>query len=521
MDSRGRLRHWIAWYNLRQGFAIGRICFRSPGILGVAVMYRARMSLVWCFFSLLPFLAATPALAQPAIPADQLLPYMINEFDVIKGFAKARFEASEANRHDLAKAQRDAIDVCFQERQRLYAAEQNEFGLQIPVSLHLVLETWAERVGAEAGVSDKPADRSKILASHWLYTWKTEQTCRALHHWHRIHLTTLLRARSARLADEIKLRELLDEEECSAPFLMPPAVLDGDENFSAEEVKAFAKAQFEASQARPRDLAQARRDAVANLFQIRQEGYRAGGNGDDTGVPITLDLLLNAWAELSEAELALSDKPADRLGVWLNRWLAAWQSERYTSAGYQVGRFSGATLNEVKSERLANEIELLKRLSDEKRSNPFAMLPAFLDSTATEDKHTAKEWARAQFEVSQAHRRDLEVARRDALKLVLQIRGDLNSHAAIEPGTGAPVTINHLRKIQSQLLEAELALSNNSANRLAAYEKDWAWAFLAEATSGALHRVGRSSLSAYARSRFNRLGVEIRLLEAEAATKDK
>ena len=103
--------------------------------------------------------------------------------------------------------------------------------------------------------------------------------------------------------------------------------------------------------------------------------------------------------------------------------------------------------------------------------------------------------------------------------MVLQVRGDLYRLGANEPGSGAHLTLNHLRKTQSQLLEAELAQFDKPTDRLAACEKDWAWAYFLEEITRAEHRVGRVSASAYARSRFDRLGAEIRRLEAQAKTK--
>lgn len=285
-------------------------------------MFRPCLLLIWCVFSTSHFLAPTPALAQPALPAEQFHP------DMIKDAAKARFEASVATRRELAKARRDASEVCFQERFKLYRAGATEPGIGRPVTLALLLEAVAELAQAELALSDKLADRSAIRAYHWLYTWETERITEAQYRRARVGRVALMQARSLRLTEEIKLLEMLGDEKRSAPFLMLPAFLDGDENYPEEGVKELAKAQFETSQAKIRALAKARLDALQAYFQERRRLYAEGSNEPGTGMPITLDILLNAWVELSETELALSNKPADRLAVWMNRWQAAWRTDQ-------------------------------------------------------------------------------------------------------------------------------------------------------------------------------------------------
>ena len=132
-------------------------------------MYRPWMSLFPCLFSML-LIAAPPALAQPPVLEDE----MVGPDLGIKEFAKARFEAEQATLHDLAKARRDALKVCFQIRKNLYAE------INVPVTLNLVLETWAELVNAELAFSDKPDDQLAIQASHWLFTWATERITAAM-----------------------------------------------------------------------------------------------------------------------------------------------------------------------------------------------------------------------------------------------------------------------------------------------------------------------------------------------------
>ena len=56
------------------------------------------------------------------------------------------------------------------------------------------------------------------------------------------------------------------------------------------------------------------------------------------------------------------------------------------------------------------------------------------------------------------------------------------------------MTLNRRRKADTQLLEAELALSDKPADRLAAYEKEWEWRYVAEQFVEGQFRVGRTAV---------------------------
>jgi hypothetical protein len=100
--------------------------------------------------------------------------------------------------------------------------------------------------------------------------------------------------------------------------------------------------------------------------------------------------------------------------------------------------------------------------------------------------------------------------------MVLQNRWELFVAGATDPATGLPVSFNAVWQAGERMVEAECALSNKPVDRLAIYEKDWEAKYLTEKIAEGMWRVCRVSTSSLARSRFDRLDAEIRLLEAEA-----
>ena len=488
-------------------------------------MPRPTVSLWSCLLWLLSLAVPKLVHAQPANPVDDLFREVLGT----KELAKARFEAEEATLRNLAQARRHAIYVCFQIRKELYAAGANEPGSNAPVTLNLLwgtpvtlnllLGTWAELVEAELAPSDKPADRLTIRASHWLYISETERITSAGNRRGFVSLSALMQARSARLTDEIQLLDLLDAKERSAPFLLLPAFVEGAEICAGEGIKEFAKAQFEVSRANRHDLATARRDALAVRFEVVKEWYATGANEPGVNAPISLDHLLKIGAELGDADLALSNKPADRLAARARQWLLTWETERVTEAQFRVARVSRATLMQARGARLSAEIKLLEMLAGEDRSEPVLIHLVF-GGGEENNPEGVKERAKAQFKASQAKPRELALERRNTLEIALWIRWELYRTGANELG-GRIAPLDLLTETAAQLLEAGLALSEKPADRLAAYEKDWEWKFVAERIMRAqffVHRVGRA---AYERARFNRLDAEIRLHAFRAKLKEK
>ncbi len=459
-------------------------------------------------------------------------PSAAQEYDA-KELAKARFEAEEATLHDLNQAQRDAVNLCFRIRVGLYLAGANEPAIQYglggrPVTLPLVLETWAKLVETESARSDKTADRRAVRGAHWLYTWETEQYTEARYRIGRESREAYMEAQAARLDDEIKLLAFVRPNESFTPFyLLVPAFYS--KNLAGGRSKELAKAQFEIGRADRRSLAKERRNALAYSFNEYKARYPKGviRREFEMGVqnPITFDRLLDMSKELSRAELDLSDRPADRRREQAKQWRAVSEMARMIEALFRVGRVGFTSVLQVRSALLAEEMKLSELLDGENRSEPI-LIPSEVGDSGSTDPESAKKWAKAQFAVGQAQMRDLVIARKETLKLAYWALSERYRNHTYEPEAGImmmsrPVTLNRLVEIKAQSLMAGLDLSNKAADRLAAYEIDWEAKYIREAIARIQYLAGRESQFDYERDRFDRLSAEIRLHDFRVKIEDK
>lgn len=129
-----------------------------------------------------------------------------------------------------------------------------------------------------------------------------------------------------------------------------------------------AKALFETSQATVRDLARERRNAALTASRVRYEKYCAGAQ--DT----TLFMTLRALQRLLDAELALSDSPAERVAAHEVYWDYMRSLEYIVHSKYRVGRVSLADYAQAIYMRLDAEIQL---------AEARAMLPPSRDRKGT------------------------------------------------------------------------------------------------------------------------------------------
>jgi hypothetical protein len=190
-------------------------------------------------------------------------------------------------------------------------------------------------------------------------------------------------------------------------------------------------------------------------------------------------------------------------------WVFALFAEQSVEAQYRVRRVSFAHLIHAKQSRLDAEIKFRgagQKLSD---SPPAPAL-----SYAAEEAlfgPGAKEVAKSAFAAGQADLRDLAVARRDTARI--GYRELMEEYRA-----GAPFD---LLETARQLLDAELAILDDPAERLAAVERYWGQMWMAEEIVQAQFKVGRVGLADWMQSRRQRLDAEIRMREAEDKMKKK
>ncbi|HEY7157076.1 MAG TPA: hypothetical protein VH575_24110 [Gemmataceae bacterium] len=456
-----------------------------------------------CFFGVVLLGLPMPCLAQPSLPED----YLDLTGTDIKELAKAAFESSQATPRDLVRARLDAAQMQLHERYRKYRAD----GVDAE-SDPLLMEAIAFLAEAELATLEKPvpADRVAPLAAHWLYLLSVEQIVEGKYHLGRVSLANVMEYQQARLDTEIKLRRAVAERKLSAPFLIPSIFLDLEEPFLGSEAKEVAKSAFKAGQADLRDLALARTEAARTQLHYYVWLSRIG-EAD------VFQLLLGSAALLVEAELGALENPmpAERLEPLAAYWLFTRAKETLTEAKYNVGRISLADFAQTQHARLDAEIKLRGAVAGKQLSAPFPAISLPFGPEAPLYGPDAKEMAKSAFEAGRADLRDLARARRDAIRTCFQERYEKNRAGAQD------ATLDLLLKASRQLLEAELGVHDDPAERLAAYERYWESLRIAEEIVRAKYAVGRVNLADYAQAQYSRLDAEIRMREARKKLKEK
>jgi RNA polymerase sigma factor (sigma-70 family) len=106
--------------------------------------------------------------------------------------------------------------------------------------------------------------------------------------------------------------------------------------------------------------------------------------------------------------------------------------------------------------------------------------------------------------------------RRDMAEKEFQVRYQLYSAGANEPGTGNPLTLHILIDVSKRLLRAELELNSKKAERLQAYEKHRKFVKEAAKITADQYKVGRISRAALASVLYEQLDAEIELEREKA-----
>jgi hypothetical protein len=437
--------------------------------------------------------------------------------------AKVAFVRDQASTRDLARARLDAARTELQVRSEMYRAGSHG------VTLELLVETAERVLRAALELSENQAERRAALEGYCSLLRFAERITAAKYSVGRIYLATYESIRGIRLQGEMRLSE--SGARAEEPILPPeeewwisrPAPLafglgrfasmpDLDEE-RAEET-AHAREKFAAVSTPRRELARMRRDSARTELREGEEYYRAGDPG------YTLDLLVKSSAKLLDAEFALSDQPADRLAALSRHWLYVWAVEQITETASRAGRVTLGEVMEVRRDRLGVEVKLAEARAGQGLSGPVPMAPVLLVPEGSAENFApclvvplliTREMAKSQFEAGRAAARDLALARRDAARVCQQEQWENYQTGA----SGAPVLFQASRK----LLEAELAVLDDPAERVAARERYWEQTRIVEDVQRAKYEVGRVSLADVMQISYERLDAEIRLAEARAKLK--
>jgi outer membrane protein TolC len=95
-----------------------------------------------------------------------------------------------------------------------------------------------------------------------------------------------------------------------------------------------------------------RRDELRTALRLTEEMYKTGGA--DFGKVLEVSRLL------LRAELALAEKPAERIATLQRHFKIVCEMEDVTRARYEAGQITKADLHLMRAERLSVEIELLR-----------------------------------------------------------------------------------------------------------------------------------------------------------------
>jgi hypothetical protein len=475
-------------------------------------MFRFSLAALWLLC--LALLEGT-AVAQAPFPTD-VSPVKDDPgalMTLSKGWAKAKFEASQARPQGLAQARLDAAREWFQSRMQEYLAGRG--------ALDISLEASRAVAESESAVNDSPAGRAAALAHAWAFAWAADRLTAAGYEAVRVKAADYQAGRYARLLADSRLVEalagqerLLGEAALSAFTLVSlagaPLPHPDEVTFSncLRETRQAARDLFEVLHSSPADLARARLEAARGEARARLQEFLAGRG--------TLDILLASLQSLAEAEHAVFGRKADSVAFREMHWEIVRPIDKLCAAGHEAGRVRSADMFQARCARLEAGARLVKtRSRADQTVAPWAGLDDFLFEgddlrfEGLEGPFAVRDLAKEKFAVSQARFTDLAAA-----KLAAATGWHQERASEYLAGRG---TLDILLESAAHLLEAECAVDDSRAARVAALERYWQQLWQAEQLAGKGYRDGRVKAADYFQVRDLRLGAELRLVQERAA----
>lgn len=285
-------------------------------------------------------------------------------------------------------------------------------------------------------------------------------------------------------------------------------VFEGE--WRCEEEELLAKAKFEAMQANPAKLAQARVEALRRVWAAAIRDFLSG-----RATPANLTEVL---LRLQQSELAVLGKDADRVPVFENVWGIADTVEEISAGKHAAGRLSVADYLGARADRLDAEIQLAQARNRQPKPlrpargrpevSPLMNIGAIAPNEDLLDEHMNR--ARRKFEASQAAPQELALAKLIASRVILRERSK-----EFQAGQGI---LDSLLAAITRYVEAELAtLKDGDPTPL--YERAWEYARAFEAILWKKQLDGRASLADYMTARLVRLKAEIQWAKVRAGQK--
>jgi hypothetical protein len=280
--------------------------------------------------------------------------------------------------------------------------------------------------------------------------------------------------------------------------------IDFPENPDPLDVKELARAKYEAVHADPRELARERLVAARAAYRACEEEFLAGRGW--------LDRLLDNSQRLLEAELAVSDRPGERVAALERNWKRAVVLGHVMEARLQARRTPIADYAEVRYNLLGAEIAWLRARQGQPAGRPRGV-PAerFVQENGDEvplEPGGEQEMARDKREALRADPADLVRQR-------LEVAKD-GYRARFEEFLAGRGTLDLFTDWAPRFLEAELAVRDKTEDQLTAYETYWAQTEHLDLMNVARFAAARIPPADYLEGKYARLDAEVRWAEARA-----
>jgi hypothetical protein len=452
--------------------------------------------------------------SEPALRADEPLlpPKMLAQF---------AWEAVHADSRELARLKVEAARLVSWARQKELLAGRGVLDFTLEASLNLL--------EAERAASGSEAEQLRAFERHWARTKTIEGVNQMRYERGPIPIQDYMQSKSERLRAETWLIEaraksgkganyegtqadavVVDPLDLGVVWNVRSIAQDADSPALGLGVKPLAESRFEVNGAKLEELAKAKLEAAQIIFQEREKEFLQGRG--------TLDFLLEAALRLLQEELAASNTELGRQAA-LESYCARAQlcvdinKERFHSARIPI-----QDLADTKYRLLEGEIWLAEARAKSRKPAiggdvRAPQLSWRLDERPGEKPHVvgdpleSRDLARAQFEAMSTDPKALAHAKLDAARTTFEAR--------LKDFLQGRGTLDYLLESSVRVIESELAQSDNQADRLAALERNWTQKKIGEIITRERFESGRIPIHHLARTVYERLKAEIRLLEAK------
>jgi hypothetical protein len=459
-------------------------------------MLRLVIALVFtlCLAAAPPLLGSEEPQGQGDILADS--PHPLDRKDA----ARAKFEALQTSPKELAQAKLAASQYSFESRFREFLAGRG--------TLDFMLEAFQQYSEAGIAVAQGPAEQAVYHEALWVLAYSAEHINRFRYEKGRIPLQDYAQSIAFRLQAQLALHRTwipLAQKETRAGWYHGLDEFEDDSRYLVLPAKELAKIKFQATQTDEKVLIQGMLTATWEQEAARSKEFHAGRG--------TLDFLLESSVRLAHARLLASNAPDDRLASYENLWLACREIERVNLFRYQNGRIPSQDYAVSRYYRREAELMLLEAQAKYGKAAARQLkqdsdLPWLFNQV---EPDYLKFLARDKRSLFQASQRELQRAKVQAAQEECNDRGK-----EFLAGRG---TLNFIRDSCSRLLEAELAVSDIEAARLAALERHWLRTYQIEQVNQGRHLAGRIPTKDYTGSLHQRLDAELWLKQFLAEKK--